>query len=524
MSGRIKSRTTMNSNEPVASNYILINGYYYFPPPKQATGIKELLHFVRYSGAGKKANDSKDIPEPWSISSLADALSQLSPGQSVVGDRAVHQWTGKNERAISDQNITILAKLLGCERKEETLAWRNALIEANNRSKQERASQTTSKPNQTIHPPSHSANQTLAVPQNLATRIERLFTVGAPTNLPILAMSGSVVLCLSSYFLQINDIELPSANEPPKQIGFMWSPNWTILFLFCMPLALLYISSVVGYWKHRGRAKLLSSGGPNSETHDNWLHHVSGSVLTQWSILLICVFVIFIFQWISVRLMPLFVPTEQYSVDWGRYAVVDPQTISVAETIVFTAVAYAYMSFCFFLLFSGLVLLTSLVHDVSKFAPEKIDSNAEYFSSTANKIQCGIHFVALYGILIAIMMKLQSYYLVSSSSNYLAMLYDDIASMLGHANKPAFKDNFVMPKQYTSLIVALSSCIPFVFSMLKLPTNRVHRKNALIMFCNVTVLFASYSTIGSFGGYSILLLVAALVALTATFSSIRNSR
>lgn len=47
---------------------------------------------------------------------------------------------------------------------------------------------------------------------------------------------------------------------------------------------------------------------------------VEASQLTYWSVFLVCIGFAGIFQWVSVRLLPLIDGSRDYAIDWGQLA------------------------------------------------------------------------------------------------------------------------------------------------------------------------------------------------------------
>lgn len=125
------------------------------------------------------------------------------------------------------------------------------------------------------------------------------------------------------------------------------------------------VTELLVFWKDEGRLRL-TGHSEKMESDDAWARNVEASSYTYWAVFLICVLFAGLFQWIGVCLIPLINGGGNYAVDWGKLAIVRPEVISAPMTIVFTGLAYLYMCLCFYLLFAGLILLHTILHDLWK--------------------------------------------------------------------------------------------------------------------------------------------------------------
>lgn len=99
-------------------------------------------------------------------------------------------------------------------------------------------------------------------------------------------------------------------------------------------------------------------------------------------------------------------------------------------TIVFTGLAYLYMCLCFYLLFAGLILLHTILHDLWKVEEGSKMRLEEYRRAAGEiglRVMRGIFRCTVLGVLVAICMKAQSAYLASNGEDILTWLANDMS-------------------------------------------------------------------------------------------------
>ncbi|RVP78730.1 RcgA family putative transporter, partial [Sinorhizobium meliloti] len=239
---------------------------------------------------------------------------------------------------------------------------------------------------------------------------------------------------------------------------------------------------------------------------------------TYWAVFLICVLFAGLFQWIGVCLIPLINGGGNYAVDWGKLAIVRPEVISAPMTIVFTGLAYLYMCLCFYLLFAGLILLHTILHDLWKVEEGSKMRLEEYRRAGGEiglRVMRGIFRCTVLGVLVAICMKAQSAYLASNGEDILTWLANDMSSVLNGQRNDSNSFSYRMPTHYSSLLVAISSCVGFLYGSIRFG-KRFHAP-LWKMSAVVALLFASYLLIDAFDGFSILLGTGTLLATYGLF-------
>lgn len=349
------------------------NGKIFVAPPKDGSDFKELFKQLAAAGAGRPLGSDGFPQGPWTPELLAEAISQIDSNRIGVDLRTVQLWFQENEKGISTSNIRWLARIFGCDDPEATSEWQMELSAAQlrltaKRRDSKKAGSSTAPRVPDMPPPVMVDNQTRPAGRqsfNLARTSEALFTRGSPLNLPASVFAGASALGFLSYIVGIHSATYGRADGVVKQVGFLWAPNWTFLFMVLLPLFFALVTELLVFWKDEGRLRL-TGHSEKMESDDAWARNVEASSYTYWAVFLICVLFAGLFQWIGVCLIPLINGGGNYAVDWGKLAIVRPEVISVPMTIVFTGLAYLYMCLCFYLLFAGLILLHTILHDLWK--------------------------------------------------------------------------------------------------------------------------------------------------------------
>ncbi len=502
---------------------------------KDGSNFKELFQHLASAGVGRPV-DKGGFPEgPWTAELLAEAITKIGANGSGVELRTVQLWFQDNEKGISAENIRWLARIFGCDDPETTSEWQAKLSAAQGRLAAKRRKARTPAENQAKDAPDIAQPQAIAKERgstactesdetaegskrrsSLARKSEAFFSRGSPLDLPVSVFAGAVALGFLSYFLGIHSISYSRADGTLKQVGFIWAPNWTILFMVFMPLFLGFVVEMVIFWKNEGRSKQLAEGS-RTESDDSWTHSVEVSSYTYWAIFLICLGFAGLFQWIGVRLIPLIRGSGDIAPDWGSLAIAHPEIISVPEAVAFTGLAYLYMSLCFYLFFVGLVLLFTVVYDLRKIGPlGKTQPDVSFHrevSEVGLRVMCGIFRCTVLGMLISICMKLQTLYLSSNGENIVAWLLSDMSSILYARDEVSNTINYSMPTHYSSLLIALATCFVFLYGYLQIGAKSPFFLQLRLMAAIVLLLITSYLLINEFTGFSILLGIGVMLSI-----------
>jgi len=216
-------------------------------------------------------------------------------------------------------------------------------------------------------------------------------------------------------------------------------------------------------------------------------------------------------------LLPLINGGGNYAMDWSKLTLARPEVISVPMTIVFTALAYVYMCICFYVFISGLILLHTVVHDLWKIRRESqsqpgMESEWEV-NEVGKRVMRGVFQCTVLGILIAICMKAQSAYLTSNGTNIAAWLVGDMFSGFHMRNAVSNGSRYIIPTHYSSLLIAMSTCVVFFYGSIRLGAKRRRHFPIWRMSAIVGLLLTSYLLIDAFAGFSILLASGVLIAI-----------
>lgn len=533
-------RRLTKRNETKSIKHLIKNNKYYIPPESDGSTFKELFKRLATAGAGRPVDKNGFPSGPWTPDLLAAAISQIDANRAGIDLRTVQLWFQENEKGISADNIRWLARVFGCDDPEATSKWQAELSAAQSRltaqrrekRRSERSSgapagvgaERTATIDDASEAPAESAQDHDAVGArrmfSLAMRSEAIFSRRSPLDLPASVFAGAVALGFLSYLTGVHNATYDRANGLIKQVGFLWAPNWTFLFMVFMPLFFAFVVDLLVFWKDEGRAKFIAKGA-RLENDDAWARNVEASTYTYWAVFLICLVFAGLLQWIGVCLIPLLSGGSDYAMDWTLLAIVRPEIISVPEAVVFTGLAYLYMCLCFYLFFVGLILLYTVAYDLSKVAgasklrPE-VDQRRDV-SEIGLKVMRGIFRCTVLGILIAICMKLQSLYLTSSGENIVAWFLGDMFSVLFGREDVGVVIDKSMPTHYSSLLVALATCVVFLFGSIRLSVGNRFDVPMGMMWAAVALLGAGYLLIGVFAGFSILLSFGVLVAIYGLF-------
>ena len=516
---------------------MLKNGKLFIPPPSDGSGFKELFRRLAAAGAGRALGSDGFPAGSWTPELLAEAISQIDSNRVGVDLRTVQLWFQENDKGISTANIRWLARIFGCDDPVATSEWQMELSEAQSRFTAKRRESKNARSSASVAPgvpevawtatvddvtgaPAELARETdIKRPDQrpgLALRSEALFSRGSPLNLPASVFAGATALGFLSYITGIHSATYVRADGVVKQVGFLWAPNWTFLFMVLLPLFFSLVIELLVFWKGEGRLKLLAQGDKMESDHD-WGRNVEASSYSYWAVFLICVLFAGLFQWIGVCLVPLMKGGADYATSWGSLAIVRPEIISVPMSIVFTALAYLYMCLCFYLFFVGLILLHTMVHDLwrieeaSKTRPE-VEYRQE-LNERGLRLMRGIFRCTVLGVLVAICMKAQSSYLTSDRENIVAWFIGDMSSALHYHADVSNRFSYRMPTHYSSLLVAISTCVVFLYGSIRLGGGSRFQVPLWKMSAVVALLFASYLLIDAFAGFSILLGIGMLLGI-----------
>ncbi|QRD49086.1 RcgA family putative transporter [Pseudosulfitobacter pseudonitzschiae] len=545
------------------------NGKFFVPPQGSHGDLKELFNQLAAKGAGRPIDKEGFPAGPWTPELLADAIAQIEANRSGIDLRTVQLWFQDNNKGISTTNIWWLARIFGCGDPQAASEWQAELSAAQSRLIAKRRNKRRTPKNDGRASPAQiqlprldrtpetsaatAPDEEVSTPRRglgLAARSAALFSQKNHLNLPIMVFAGAVGLGFLAFIMDVHSINYSPKGGSVRQVGFLWAPNWTLLFLLALPLYLWFVVDLLVFWEQTGRLKLGTQG--KEESKKNWTFRINSFSSSYWAIFLMCLPVAGLLQWIDRCLGPLLTgDLDNYAVEWARLAIVRPDIISVTEAIVFTGLAYLYMALCFFLFFAGLILLCTLAYDFCELARQPAGrSNRAGQSDThdiGRKIMRGIFRSAVLGLLIAICMKLQSTFMLSGERTIVSWLINDFLSIIGTHGRVADRLNYSMPTNYSSLLVVIATCAVFLYGAARIHTTLVGKTAAVSMdegqpnplyvsgkscdtlpWARMTavlgLLAASYLLIGVFQGFSGLLTIVLSLGIYSLFDPALASR
>lgn len=528
------------------NNVLIKNGKFFVHPDAFGRDFKLLFKQLASVGAGRPADEDGFPQGPWTADLLAEAISQINANRDGIELRTVQLWFQENDKGISPDNIRWLARIFGCDDPKATSAWQAELSASQRqlvaqRRERQRSLVSSASDASSLDEAAVTVADGMELDVNddlpsdtqpkrrfsLAQASEAIFGGGSFLDLPASVFAGAVVLGFMSVFLGVHSITYAEDNGPLKQVGFFWAPNWTLLFMVFLPLFLGSCHDVIAFWKTEGRAQIVVASG-STEGSGGWLRKVEASPLTYWSVFLICTGFAGVFQWVSVRLMPLIDGSRDYAIDWGSVAIVRPELTSVMSQAFFTGIAYLYMCLCFYLFFVGLILLYTVAHDFKYIKRQSVRNSDNDLTDIAlqirSRISGGVFRCAISGILIAICMKLQSVYLITNSGDIVSWLVNDFLTVTVGHNTIFSRQDFSAPNQYTSLLIVIVTVFTFTYAISQMGLAGAFGTIPVKMAACVLFLVVAYTAIGMFTGFSIILAFSTLFAAYGLFDPWLGSR
>ena len=514
---------------------------YFVSPPKDGRDFKELFRFAISAGTGLPVDKVGNPIGTWTPKSLAMAISEEDPEGRGTDIRSVQHWFQDNNKGINAENIYWLARVFGCGDPETTTEWRVELSAANRRLAAKRKAQSKAsdvKPalDENLESRAKPSLQTafdhhgrMSVLQtSLAEKTEAIFGSQSSMALPLVVFTGACALALIAFTLNVHSVLYTAVGGPEKQVGFLWAPNWTIVFIALLPLFLALLIELLRCWKEEWRPALVRLGDPASSSA-SWEHRLQAASYTFWATLFITVVVGSGYNWTATHLIPLLNgDTGSWPVDWGRIAIVRPELISVPSAIGFSGLVFLYNGFAAYFFFTGHILLHLMKHDYLDLAKRLEnrgdDKTVREVQSITLSLMYGIYRCTAVGVMITIMMKLQASFLQSDSSNIISWLMTDVQSVLGRQSLAVASKvtGGIAPGVYFSFFCLLAVVGTYATASIKTrwmmaridvaQTDGRVRPSWAMMDGSMALLVISYFLIGSIPGFSLVLFFALVVA------------
>jgi hypothetical protein len=348
-------------------------------------------------------------------------------------------------------------------------------------------------------------------------------------NLPVVVFAAAAALGLISFTLNIHSVVFTPSSGPPKQVGFLWAPNWTITFLAVLPFYLALLIDLLKSWKQEWRSKLIRNRDP-TEPAENWESKIAAASYSYWTVLILTLVIASGYNWTVTHLIPLLQGDPgSWPVDWGRVAIFRPDLISIPSAIFFTGIVFLYNAACSFLFFTGLVFLHTMTHDylditqAHKFGWREEDH--QQIEAISLILMNGVFRCTALGLVITILMKLQSSFLLSDSTNILNWLMSDMRSAFNahSAFGSRYDDRQGAPGLYYSFFCMLAIFAIYLNASVRIRSTLEQLRPAKprgriltpwsIMDGSMVLLVATCLLIGQFPGFT-LLLVASSISTT----------
>jgi hypothetical protein len=530
-----------------ACKVLIKRGKYFSPPPDDGSDFKELFRQMAGVGAGRPV-DKDGVPEgPWTPELLTDAISQIEANQSGVDLRTVQRWFQDNDQGIKADNIRWLAWIFGCGDPDAISKWQVELSAAQSRLTTKRRAKrkiTETQAVQTIEAtmPPNNASAVVANGRswrfNLAKRTEALFGSHSSMALPLVVFTVATALGLISFTLNIHSVVFTPETGPAKQVGFLWAPNWTIVFLVVLPLYLALLIDLLRCWKEEWRPRLVAVRDPTLPMV-SWERRLAAASYSYWAVFFVTVVIASGYNWTATYLIPLLEGNAgSWAVDWGRIAVFRPDLISVRSATIFTGLVFLYNGFTSYLFFTGLIFLHLMKYDYLDLVKGLENRSSEEplhdIEDISFALMNGIFRCTSLGIVITILMKLQSSFLQSESVNLFDWLVADCRSLFDSHDSLA-SDNVShgsAPGDYYSFFCLLAILGTFVNASIRIRLVLARRRLAkscarfltpwVVMNGAMALLVINYFLIGVFAGFTIFLLFS--LVLTVYLLSIPAAR
>ena len=538
-----KIRKYTQEHEKQAYKSLVRNGKYFVAPKQSADNFKVFFARLAAEGVGRPV-DCEGFPDgPWTPELLTDAICAIEANRVGIELRTVQVWFQDNDNGIGTNNLRWLARIFGCGDPETASQWQAVLSAANRRLAEERKakrkapttpSQLSSEANDSVNSEIPLANvvatNTNAPNQrfNLAKQTEALFVSPSSLGLPVIVFAAATALGLIAYTLNIHSVVFTLEGGSAKQVGFLWAPNWTIVFLIVLPMFPTILIDLLRCWKIEWRKGLVASRGQKLSL-DSRKDRVAVSSNTYWAILFVTVLIASGYNWTATHLIPLLTgDAGGWPVDWGKIAIFHPELISVPSTIIFTGLVFLYNAFCAYIFFSGIVFLHAITHDyldvVNGFKATSSEDFHQHIEKISYSLMYGIFRCTSLGMVITILMKLQSGFLQSDSLNILDWLLTDLRSLfkMAEAHESTAQPLRSAPGHFYSFFCMLVIFGTFVNSSIKMRPTFPQRRfpdsengfsmTWMAMNGSILLLLVSYLLIGVFTGFTIVVLLS--LALT----------
>lgn len=515
---------------------LIKNDRFFIPPPDEENDFKAIFQRMARLGAGRPV-DKKGIPEgPWTAELLTEAISRIDANRSGVELRTVQRWFESNDTGISTDNIRWLARIFGCDDPAAISRWQMKLSSAQSQLTAKRRERKRADTDSATGPSSQdTSRKTRLVRKSFAEKCEWLLTGEASMNLIIIYWLVFGALGLMNYALGTLSVTYSPEDGLNKQVGFIWAPTLTVLPLIVLPLYILSINNLILFWKDGARTKCMRNDDEVDAlaSTDGWTVRVRSFSFSFWAIALFSLFFVFGLQWAGIYL-PAYMSGNAGDVQIDRYLVAlsRPEVISVREAMILSAVGYLYTASYIAVFLLGLLFMVIIAVDFRNTCRNSQQKNLAVSSAAireaGNNIAWGSFRLAVYGLWLATLIKLQIVYLSSDGEDFVGWLGRDALAFVGlTTDQNGFLDNSSV-SHFTTFLMMAVTVATFGFCVLKvqetfarLPLDddkdraRPDRNLILRMGAVIILLSTNLLLIGRFEGFSLLIALSVLVSFHA---------
>jgi hypothetical protein len=522
---------------------LIKHGKYFVPPLKDGSDFKELFKYLVSVGAGLPADQTGLPVGSWTPELLASTISQFDSNNSGIELRTVQHWFQDNDRGISTDNIRWLARVFGCDDPDAISAWRVELSAANRRLAAKRRGKRnaqkggTSSPvsvangNEEVKQAKNSSRNDPGEPKRIpgiAGRTEAIFSTHSSLGLPVVVFAAATALGLMSFSLNIHSVVFVPPTGPPKQVGFLWAPNWIIVFTAILPTYFAILISLLRSWKRKWRIGL-SNFLDDKNPFPSWSERVATVSVAYWAVFGVTVAIASGFNWVETHLIPLLIGNAgNWTVDWGRIALFRPDLISVPSAVIFSGLVFLLNAFGSYLFFAGLIVIYSITDDfvelVRGLGRGEADEERQYIEMVGRAVMAGIFRCTSLGLVITILMKLQASYLLSHSRDIVSWMVADSLSIF--RSDEVLLDQYGFgrnaPGHYYSFFCMIIIVAVFIICSARIRTALAQMSSPkrgdedhipwMGMYGVMALLAMTYLSIGMFPGFTILLIAALTLA------------
>jgi len=417
----------------------MANGRYYIEPPATDHDFRSLLQVAIASGVGRKMPKDGEPVQPWTAEALTTAIKQNEPRGSVIDLRTVQRWLAPHGRGgVSVPNLSRLASVFGGGDPSRTRSWQMALMRARERTRAEQRNGTNDSPSEdrVLVPDENWSDVELNRKPSLARSWESLFSGDDALRLSILIWAAYAVNGLLNGILSLLSVSYSVTPVLSKEVGFIWTPTWTILPALILPLFVMRLSDILAHWRYYGRCRLMENASSENCTAKDtlaWDARLDGTSFPFWVILVLCVGGVFFAQWAGICLR-LYADGEAgvYQIDRNLLTLVRPDFIGPVASALTSMFGYLYSALYVFIFLTGIMFLFVLSGDYEMLArnTKGVQIDRKVAIQEGSWIALAAFDAALLIGWAAITIKLQAAYLSSDAPNIVLWLFRDFAAAL----------------------------------------------------------------------------------------------